>query len=215
MNDQLTNVVTFVVLGFVGFRLVGGLRAARTGPGRTIVTRVWRNIGWRHLWPVPLVLTIVLAVATALIAIPGLSWGWWSALGGQGNPVFASSDSTIGTVWEWLIPLVFMVLLFPALPLFAYAEERMFRGGAEHWSTGRRVFKTMQFGLIHALIGIPIGAALALSIGGAYFMRVYLRRFKVTGARDDSLVESATAHAVYNGLIVTLLIITFALDAIT
>lgn len=214
MNDQLTNVVTFLVLGFVGFRLIGGLRTARTGPGRTIVVRVWRNIGWRHVWPVPLLLAVVIAVATALVAIPGLAWGWWSALGGEGNPVFGSSESTIGTVWEWLIPLVFMALLFPALPLFAYAEERMFRGGAENWSTGRRVFKTLQFGMIHALIGIPIGAALALSIGGAYFMRVYLRRFRATSSRDAALIESATAHAVYNGLIVTLLIVTFALDAI-
>ncbi|MCE9623641.1 MAG: hypothetical protein K8R99_14985 [Actinomycetia bacterium] len=214
MNDQLTNAVTFLVLGFVGFRLIGGLRTARTGPGRTLATRIWRNIGWRHIWPVPLLLTTVIAVATGLIAIPGLSWGWWSALGGEGNPVFASSESTIGTVWEWLIPLVFMALLVPALPLFAYAEERMFRGGAEHWSLGRRAAKTIQFGLIHALIGIPIGAALALSIGGAYFMRVYLRRFAVTASRDESLIESATAHAAYNGLIVTMLIITFALDAI-
>jgi hypothetical protein len=90
----------------------------------------------------------------------------------------------------------------------------MFRGGAEGWSTGRRVFKTIQFGMIHALIGIPIGAALALSIGGAYFMWVYLRRFKATAMREDALIESATAHAVYNGLIVILLIVTFALDAI-
>ena len=156
---------------------------------------------------------MVIAVATALIAIPGLSWGWWSALGGQGNPVFASSESTIGTVWEWLIPLVFMALLFPALPLFAYAEERMFRGGAEGWSRGRRVFKTVQFGMIHALIGIPIGAALALSVGGAYFMWVYLRQYRASTSREASLIESATAHAVYNGLIVITLIGTFVLDA--
>ncbi len=214
MDDQVTNVVTFLVLGFVGFRLVGGLRTSRTGTGRTLVSRIWHNIGWRHLWPVPFLLAIVVAVAAALIAIPGLSWGWWSALGGDGNPVFASSASTVGTVWEWLIPLVFMGLLFPALPLFAFAEERAFRGGAEHWSAGRRVFKTVQFGLVHALIGIPIGAALALSIGGAYFMWVYLRRFKATGLQGEALIESATAHAVYNGLIVILLVVAFALDAI-
>jgi len=214
VNDHLTNVVTFLVLGFVGFRLVGGLRTARTGPGRTLVARVWRNIGWRHVWPVPLLLALVIAVATALIAIPGLSWGWWSALGGEGNPVFASSESTIGTVWEWLIPLTFMALLFPALPLFAYAEERMFRGGAEQWSLGRRVFKTVQFGMIHALIGIPIGAALALSVGGAYFMWAYLRQYRVSASRDQALIESATAHAVYNGLIVITLMVTFVLDAL-
>ncbi len=214
MDHQLTNVVTFLVLAFVGLRLVGGLRISRTGRGRTLVSRVVHNIGWRHIWPVPFLLAIVVGVATALIAIPGLLWGWWSALGGEGNPVFASSDSTVGTVWEWLIPLLFMGLLFPALPLFAFAEERAFRAGAEHWSTGRRVFKTVQFGLVHALIGIPIGAALALSIGGAYFMSVYLRRFKATGVQDEALIESATAHSVYNGLIVIMLVVAFALDAI-
>ncbi len=214
MSDQLTNIATFLVLGFVGYRLFGGLRSARSSAGRTLITKVWRNIGWRHLWPVPLLLASVVAAATALVAIPGLSWGWWSALGGQGNPVFASSESTVGTVWEWLIPLAFMAMLFPALPLFAYAEERMFRSGAEHWSTGRRVLKTVQFGLIHALIGIPIGVALALSIGGAYFMWTYLRRFRATEAPTEALIESSTAHAVYNGLIVILLVVVIALDAV-
>jgi hypothetical protein len=214
VNQQLTNVVTFLVLGLVGYRLVGGLRATRTGAGRTLVLRVARNVGWRHLWPVPILLSLVVAVATALIALPGLSWGWWSALGGDGNPVFASSDSTTGTVWEWLIPLTFMALLFPALPLFAFAEERVFRAGAEHWSFGRRVFKTVQFGLVHALIGIPIGAALALSIGGAYFMWVYLRRFRAAGEAREALIESATAHAAYNGLIVIMLVVAYVLDAI-
>ena len=213
MNDQVTNVVTFLVLGFVGFRLIGGLRTSRTGKGRALVTRIFHNIGWRHLWPVPLLLAIVVAAATVLVAIPGLSWGWWSAIGGEGNPVFASSESTVGTVWEWLVPLLFMGLLFPALPLFAFAEERVFRAGAEHWSKGRRVFKTVQFGLVHALIGIPIGAALALSIGGAYFMWVYVRRFRATGLESEALIESATAHAAYNGLIVIMLAVAFGLDA--
>jgi len=214
VNQQLTNAVTFLVLGFVGFRLIEGLRSARTGSGRTLIVRVVRNIGWRHLWPVPLLLSLVIAVATALLTVPGLSWGWWSALGGDGNPVFASSESTLGTVWEWLIPLLFMALLFPALPLFAFAEERVFRAGAELWTTNRRALKTLQFGLVHALIGIPIGAALALSIGGGYFMWVYLRRFRAAGSASAALIESTTAHAVYNGLIVIMLFTSYALDAI-
>lgn len=210
----VSTTATFIVLAFVGYRLIDGLRSSRTRAGRSIVTRVVRNVGRRHLWPVPLLLVTVVATATALIAVPGLSWGWWSALGGVGNPVFASSESTIGTMWEWLIPLVFMALLVPALPLFAFAEERIFRSGAERWSTGRRAFKTLQFGLVHALIGIPIGAALALSIGGAYFMWVYLRHFRSTGSPAEALIEAATAHAVYNGVIVCLLIGAIALDAV-
>ena len=152
-------------------------------------------------------LPIVIVAASLLMAVPGLSWGWWTMLGGQGNPVFGSSDATIGTVWEWIIPLGFMALLIPALPLFAFAEERLFRQGAEHWSMRRRAFKVVQFGLIHAVIGIPIGAALALSIGGAYFMLVYVRAFGVTGSRYRATLESTRAHTAYNGFIVVVVVV--------
>lgn len=214
MNDQLTNFLTFAVLGFMGFRLVTGLRHSRSAEGRSVVSQVWRRFGWRHVWPVPLLLTVVIVVATALMQIPGLSWGWWSMLGGTGNPVFGESDATAGTVWEWVIPLTFMCLLLPALPLFAYAEERMFRTGAEGWSQARRLLKVLQFGMIHAVIGVPIGVALALSLGGAHFMRVYLREYRRHPNQHDATLESTAAHTVYNGLIVLLVVVAVGLDAI-
>jgi hypothetical protein len=202
-----SDVLTFGVLGFMGVRLAGGLRRSRSGAGRLIVRDVVTGIRWRHIWPIAVVLPIVIVAASLLMSIPGLSWGWWTMLGGQGNPVFGSSDATIGTVWEWLIPLGFMALLLPALPLFAFAEERLFRQGAEHWSARRRAFKVVQFGLIHAVIGIPIGAALALSLGGAYFMIVYVRSFRVTGSRYRATLESTRAHTAYNGFIVIVVVV--------
>ncbi|MEI7548205.1 MAG: hypothetical protein WCK21_09130 [Actinomycetota bacterium] len=214
MNRLLSNALTFAVLGFMGFRLVTGVHRSRTVDGRMLARRIWRNAGWRHMWPVPLLLVVVIATATAIMRVPGLDWGWWSELGGAGNPVFGSSDATAGTVWEWIIPLVFMCLLLPALPLFAYAEERLFRAGAEGWSHRRRAVKVLQFGLVHALIGIPIGAAVALSLGGAYFMWVYLRRFRADRDRSTATIESATAHTVYNVVIVMVVIIAVAIDAI-
>ena len=168
------NVLTFAALAFLAVRLVLAVRSARSRDGRRITATVLRGIGWRHVWPVPLVLTAVVAVAAALLLVPGLDIGWWTLLGGTGNPVFGMSDSTAGTALEWIVPLVFITLLIPALPLFAYSEERMFRTGAEGWSTWRRAWKVVEFGLVHALIGIPLGAALALSVGGTYFMAVYL-----------------------------------------
>ena len=130
-------------------------------------------------------------------------------MGASGN---GTSEATSGTVWEWLVPVVFMCLLLPALPLFAHAEERLFRAGAEDWSPGRRVFKVVQFGMVHALIGIPIGAALALSLGGAYFMAVYLRAFRQTLSRSEATIESTTAHTVYNFLIVLLVLVALVVD---
>jgi hypothetical protein len=192
---------------------VSGVRASRTAKGRSVVSAVRARLSSRHLWPVPLVLATILAVAYVLMLLPGLDWGWWSAIGGEGNPVFGSTDKTAGTAWEWALPLAFMALLIPGLPLFAHAEERVFRLGAERWSTGRRVLKTVQFGLVHAVIGIPIGAALALSIGGAYFMWTYLRTYRTTGSSTDAMLESTAAHTAYNGLIVVVVMVGLILYA--
>ena len=212
--DVLTTVLSVAVLGFMATRLVTGVRVARSAPGRAVVREVRRRIGWRHVWPVPIVLFIVIVAASAAMLVPGLDWGWWSAIGGEGNPVFGSTDQTAGTIWEWIIPTVFIALLLPALPLFANAEERLFRRGAEHWGTGRRALKTVQFGLVHALIGIPVGAALALSLGGAYFLAVYLRSYRASGSAADATMESTTAHTVYNGVIIGVVLIALALTAV-
>lgn len=198
---NIDDVLTVAVLGFVGFRLLNALKVAASGDGRARVLRIVRGVSWPHVWPIPFVLAAVLAAAVALTSVPGLDWGWWTAIGGTGNPVTGGSDRTAGTVFEWLVPLVFLAMLIPALPLFAEAEERMFRLGAEGWSARRRTWMAVKFGLVHALIGIPIGVALALSVAGAYFQYVYLRNFRRTGSPSAAMMESTRAHAAYNAAI--------------
>ena len=213
-STSLNHVATFAVLGFVGIRLFGGLRRSLASDGRSLVISIVRGIRWRHIWPVPFVLTTVIVAATALVELPVMNWGWWTALGGEGNPVFGTNTATGGTIWEWLVPVLFMAMLIPALPLFALAEERLFRQGAEHWTGRRRALKIVQFGLIHAVIGIPIGVALALSIGGAYFMFTYVRSYRTHYSQQEATLESTRAHATYNGLIVTLIITAVVLDTV-
>ncbi len=214
MDDRLSNVLSMVVLAVVGLRLVQAVTISRSSHGRSLSREIWTRIRWRHIWPVPFVLAGVLIVAIPLLMVPPLRWGWWSALGGSGNPIFGSSTTTSGTVWEWLIPLVFMGLVVLALPLFANAEERMFRFGAQRWSPRRRALKVLQFGAIHALIGIPIGVALALSVGGAYFMAVYLHSYALTGSAQEATLESTRAHTAYNALIIVTVAIAIAVDAV-
>jgi hypothetical protein len=214
VNERLSNVLSLVVLTVVGLRLVQAVTVSRSDQGRSLSRQVWLRLRWRHFWPVPFVLTGVLLVALPLLMVPPLRWGWWSAIGGDGNPIFGATSTTTGTVWEWLIPLVFMALVIVALPLFANAEERMFRTGAQRWSRGERVIKVLQFGLIHALIGIPIGVALALSVGGAYFMAVYLRAYADTGSVGEATLESTRAHTAYNALIILTVALVIAVDAV-
>ena len=215
VNESLSNVLSFVVLTAVGLRLVQAVKLSRSSRGRSLSRVVWTRIRWRHIWPVPFVLAGVLVVAIPLMLLPVLRWGWWSAIGGDGNPIFGSNTATMGTFWSWLIPLVFMVLVVAALPLFANAEERMFRSGAQRWSTRHRVIKVLQFGLIHAVIGIPIGVALALSVGGAYFMSVYLRSYALTGSPAEATLESTRAHTAYNALIIITVAVVLVVDAVT
>lgn len=208
----MTDVLTVVVLAFVAIR-VGGV-ARRVITSRDIQQRwleIVRGIRLRHVLPVPLVLAGVLTVASLLLVVPGLDWGWWSALGGVGNPVTGTTDRTAGTALEWLIPLVFVVLLLPGLPLFAEAEERRFRAGAEWWSFRRRVWRGIVFGSVHALIGIPIGVALGLSVGGWYFTWAYLRGVQRCGPAVGVL-ESTRAHTAYNATIVLILLLAIAID---
>ncbi len=209
---MLTVALTAGVLAFVGYRLVSAASLmARSSILRQRAGEIVRGIRWRHLWPIPFVLTGVLTAAVLLLEIPPLRFGWWTALGGVGNPVTGATDQTSGTTLEWLIPLVFILLLVPALPLFAFREEEIFRLGAEGWSGRRRVLKAVQFGLIHALIGIPIGVALALAVGGGYFQWAYLRGYHANG--DDqraALFESSRAHTAYNAVIVAVVLLAIA-----
>ena len=208
----LTDVVAVAVLALVGLRLVGVARHAARAPLRARVVALWKGLRPRHLLPVPVVLTAVVAAATALVQVPGLDVGWWTAIGGYGNPITGGAEQTTGTPLEVIVPLVFVVLLLPGLPLFAAAEERMFRLGAEGWSVPRRIGMGVLFGLAHALIGIPLGVGLALSIGGWWFTAVYLWGFR-RGGRARALLESTLAHLAYNAWVLAVLVasLTFVL----
>jgi hypothetical protein len=198
------DVLTVAVLAFVGVRVATGTRAALGGEGRAHVARIVRCLRPRHF---VLAVPALFAVGTAadlLLLVPGLDWGWWSAIGGVGNPAIGGTERTEGTALAWIVPAVFLVLLIPGLPLFAEAEERMFRLGAEQRTRLGRLRRSLEFGLVHAIIGIPIGVALALSIGGAYFTDRYLRAFRRTGSAPAAVLESTRAHLAYNAIIVGL-----------
>lgn len=204
------DILTVAVLAFVGFRLVSVARVAVRPPVRARIIGIVTGVRFRHVVAVPFLLAAVVAAAALLLRVPGLDWGWWSALGGYGNPVTGGTERTIGTPLAWAVPLVFALLLVPGLALFAEAEERMFRQGAEHESMGRRAWRGVAFGLVHAVVGIPVGVALALSLAGWWFTAVYLWGYRRGGA-GEALLESTRAHAAYNGVIVLLLLVTLAL----
>jgi len=204
---SVLDVATVAVLAFVGVRIASGTHAALSGNGRRRVVAIVKGLQPHHFLLAPPVLFVVLVVVIVLIQIPGLSWGWWTALGGLGNPVTGTTERTQGTALEWVIPLVFLVLLTPALPLFAEGEERVFRYGAEKRTKWGRVRRSVEFGMAHALIGIPIGAALGLSVGGMYFTSRYMRTYRRTNNPFAAMAESTRAHLAYNLTVVAMVVV--------
>ena len=204
------DLLTVVVLAWFGSRLVVSFRRSLASGARAHSVELVRGLRLRHFVPVPVILTLVVLAAVGLTSLPYLDFGWWTAIGGQWNPAFGVTERTAGTAFEIVVPIVFVVLLIPALPLLVEREELAFRLGAETWSTPKRIGKAVLFGLVHALVGIPIGVALALSIGGAAFTLAYLRGHRETGLRRAALAESTRLHLAYNltivGLVALLLV---------
>lgn len=214
---MLLDILTAAVLGVVGLRLATiATRAARSRPLRdrtVVIVKGWRP---RHFLLALPVLVAVGTVAYALVVyVPGLDWGWWWALGGSGNVLTGATDRDPDNLVLQLVPLVFVLVLFPLLPLLAEREERMFRVGAERWPIAKRIRRAVEFGLVHLIMGIPVGVALALAVGGGYFTWAYLRGFRRGGDREAGLLEAARAHAAYNTTALSLALLGIALTLFT
>jgi hypothetical protein len=197
---DVTDLLSLVVLAFVGLRLFEAARISMTRRRRV----VWlvRGLRGRHFaWALP-VWVGVLAVALALSYVPGLDFGWWTALGGNGNPVLGSSSGSDGEGLVTWLPFVFIPLLLVAMPLLVEREERMFRAGAERRSGLANLRRSFVFGMVHAIVGIPICAALGLTLGGVYLTDRYLRAWRVSRSSEVALVESTRCHLAYNYTIV-------------
>lgn len=210
---ELVDVVAAGVLLFVGSRLAIASRRSLSDAYRDRALQLVRGLRIRHFLPVPLVLAAVITAALVLVQLPVLSFGWWTAMGGVGNPVFGVTEETAGTVLALLVPVVFLALLVPALPLLVEREERAFRLGAEAWSWPKRLAKAVLFGLAHAIIGIPIGVALALSLGGLWFTLAYLAGWR-RGGRAAALAESTRSHLAYNTTIVAVVGLALVADIV-
>lgn len=90
---------------------------------------------------------------------------------------------------RWL-GLVCLPLLFVNLPTFAMVEEQIFRAGIDNWGNG--IICSIVFGLVHCLVGVPIGCGLAISISGVWFTHQYMNK---------GVELSAAHHTMYNTIL--------------
>jgi hypothetical protein len=202
------DLLTVAVLAFVGYRLADAAR--QTVSDRGHVWRLMTGLRLRHFLRAVPVLAAVMTVASVLLSVPGLDFGWWTAIGGEGNPAVGVGREGAAGPLEAILPIVFMSLLLIGLPLLVEGEEWVFRRGAQVRSRAANARRSVLFGLVHALVGIPIGVALALSVGGQYFTWAYLRMWAATGDEEAALAESTRSHLAYNLVIAGIILVALA-----
>lgn len=175
---------TVLTAAVVIFMLVSTVRMLRNLVRSERLRRDYRHtVTAMRWWMVPAAViqfSLVIALYLALVKLfPLLGWGWWRMLGNSGNVALAQTGQS-GLIWK-VTGFTLPILAAAVVPWLAHAEEMAFRAGAERQGIRRRLTRQVMFGLAHAWAGIPIGACLALTGSGLYFLLVYLRAIAALG----------------------------------
>ena len=193
--------VLLVQLGVLGWLWVHVGRSLRNPRQRIVL----RGVRARHFAKALAVLVLVLLAVAALLAPhTWLRWGWWEFLGGTGNVILGTTARRRHWVSHLVLPGLILIPLLISLCLFALREERTFRRGDEASPLGERLWRAVLFGLAHLVMGIPVGAALALGVGGFGFSQIYRKRWRESRSRLQSVLESTRVHLAYNLILVSL-----------
>jgi membrane protease YdiL (CAAX protease family) len=160
-----------------------------------------------YLWAFMMVIGVFITIGILLsIDLPSfMNWSWTSLLSDgehSGNimaaPLKSKSISIIASFW---------LILSLALPYLAKSEEVAFRSFV--FGIKNRIKKSIKFGLIHMIVGVPLSIALLLAIVGYIFSIIYVRAFEkaaksITNPDEVAINIATSIHAKYNFLIITI-----------
>ncbi|MDO8584165.1 MAG: hypothetical protein Q7R83_03235 [bacterium] len=189
-----------------------------------IFVEVWRPVRPRIVIEAFLLFAVTLSTAVGLIkAAPWTAYGWLNLLLRKGGnllvaPVLAMSDSP--RFGLRLIPILFLLLLFFAMPTLAFAEEMIFRSKIR--SKAGLFRQALLFGPAHLLAGVPVAVGAAIILVGFFlgykFMNTKRKRARMWAKRlhlpknNKHIVEVAVNEAVYNSTMYHTVLNTIALS---
>lgn len=195
--------LTVVLTAFIGLTVAWSAFSGGNALKNWQVIRQYRPI--HFIASIPVLVAVIMTSGLLVLYVPvmdmnpilwvlSLLFGWGDGVG-SGNIVFT------GIQWKYYA-MFFLPVLFFALPSLARYEEEGFREGTRDWVHGLK--RSVIFGLVHLTALIPLGAALALSIGGIWFTYQYFR----------GGVECSTLyHSVYNSVLVAILFVAMVILA--
>jgi hypothetical protein len=125
---------------------------------------------------------------------PLSQFSWLQLLASKENPEAGGNLMVSGAMQVPILGIPFFMLLLLNLPRLARYEEDAFRRGTKDWKDA--ILRSLKFGFMHCLVGVPLAYGLGLSVGGMWFTWHYFKG----GVR-----RSTTVHALYNAALVTFL----------
>lgn len=210
--DILVNLIKTCLFIFVAISMVRTLIDERKN--FHLLKKVWNRFSTLMFVQNLLILALTITIAAVLIMnVPGLKYGWAHLFYERGGNVLIAPATDLSSSENMplrVIPVLFCLLLLFIAPFLAKYEEEIFRNGYTEW---KDIFRqSVIFGLVHCIVGIPIGAGLALIIPGMFFGYQYKRAFEESlgghiEAEEEGLMASTAYHSMYNIIIFTLLLI--------
>lgn len=94
---------------------------------------------------------------------------------------------------------IYLALLMFDLPVIAFTEEMIFRQGTASWPEA--IVRSLLFGFVHMLVGVPLFAVASLSVAGLWFSYFYFE-----GGVELSTLHHTTYDFIVVGLILVMLI---------
>lgn len=191
----------------------------RTPARRQEWLTIVRSVHLRH-WPIAwLTAGLVIGLGILLREVPVLKWGWMHLFMEGGGTVNGSAVRVAETHGYYWVAIGLVLLLGVSMPIVVESEERAYRRGSEEQSWRMRIWRSFKFGALHLTLGIPLGVALAIGVGGFVFTLVYLRGAR-NAARGESPAtagqrESTATHLAFNWtLVAVMLVLLIALMAL-
>ncbi|MEO7718758.1 MAG: hypothetical protein ABIY70_21380 [Capsulimonas sp.] len=177
-------VAQYAWCGFLTWLLARNLRRGLLTDAWAVVRQLTFPILFQNLL---IVLVTATAALTLLHLFPALNRSWLYLIpGGHGS---ATNLSVLPAHIKYY-GIAFLLLFAVSIPKFARSEEKSYREGTRNWKQG--AWRSLRFGLGHCVVGVPLYAGLALTIGGLWFTLQYFR---------GGVERSTLHHAAYNWVI--------------
>jgi hypothetical protein len=190
---SLTDIVTVLFTAYITVDMARYLREGQLKKDFSAF-RTLKN----YRWIAAILGSFVLIAITFTIGLliyqlgPLARWTWLYLLQNPAQPEAQATNLMTAGIKIPLFALLFFPLLALNIPRLAKREEEVFRHRIR--SVPQAIVKSIKFGFIHAIVGVPIAFCLALIVPGLWFSYIYTKG----GTR-----LSTAWHAIYNYIILT------------